>query len=93
MVVLEAMSLGVPIVATTIPPHREILKDVDERVFVEPKDPDAIAKSVMMLVENLDMYNKISQEVLKGAEKFTIEKTVDTYYNFYKNLMEMKQQL
>lgn len=87
MVVLEAMSLGVPIVATKIPSHREILKNVDERMFVEPKDPEAIAKSVMILVENLDIYNKISQEVLKGAEKFSIEKAVDRYYNFYKNLM------
>lgn len=86
LTVLEAMSMGIPIIASDIPPHREVLLGVDSRIFIKPKDPKAIAKTVKMLIEDLSYYNKVSQQVLKCAERYTIPKTVDKYYNFYKSL-------
>ena len=48
---VEATTLGVPIVTTDIPPHREIL-DPRLSVLVAPRDPDALAHGLLRVLRD-----------------------------------------
>ena len=48
--VFEAMAAGVPIVASDLPSLRDILTPQEEAVFVEPDDPEALARGIAGLL-------------------------------------------
>lgn len=50
--VLEAQALGVPVVATDIPGHREALDDGRSAVLVPPDAPDALADALVALADD-----------------------------------------
>jgi glycosyltransferase involved in cell wall biosynthesis len=52
MVLLEAMALGVPIVATRTPEITELIDDGRTGVLVAPKDPDAFADAIVGLLSS-----------------------------------------
>lgn len=83
MVLVEAMYTGIPIVATDIPPHREVLKGIDPCVFVPVKSSKAIAEKIQLLASNTTLYKKIESQMLKRAPYFSIDKMVDSHYTIY----------
>jgi len=50
MVLLEAMALGVPVIATNLPGHRSILRDGAEGTLVPRRDPTALAGAIRRLI-------------------------------------------
>jgi glycosyltransferase involved in cell wall biosynthesis len=51
MVLLEAMASGVPIVATDIPPRREVLDGGRCGMLAPPRDPPALAEAIRNLLD------------------------------------------
>ena len=49
---VEAMSQGVPVVASDVGGVREWLRDRENGVLVSPKDPDAIAEAVRWFLDS-----------------------------------------
>lgn len=50
MVVLEAMSLGVPVIASAVEGIPEAIRDGRDGVLVPPRDPDALASAVARFI-------------------------------------------
>jgi len=89
LTILEALSVGIPIIATDIPPHREILEPIKVyKSFVPVENPQAISDAVLYLVNNPDYYNELSMQELERSKDFTMDKFVDNYCNFYTSLTE-----
>jgi len=52
MVILEAMSMGVPVVATPLGGIPTLVRDGENGILVPPGDPHALARAIMMIVES-----------------------------------------
>ena len=61
---LEAMAVGVPIVATPVGGIPDFLKDRETGLFCEVDNPDSIARCVMMLENDKELRARIIQNAL-----------------------------
>ncbi len=77
---VEAMSFGKPVVATKIP-HSGVQWVNRHKVTglnVEPKNPKALAYAIRQIIENKELYRRMSENALKRyREKFSVEKEID----------------
>lgn len=69
---LEAMACGTPVV-TTRHGTEDYAFDRENSLVVEPKRPDVIANAIIQLIEDKDLYEKISINGPKTAQMFTWE--------------------
>jgi rhamnosyl/mannosyltransferase len=78
---VEAMSFGKPVVATKIP-HSGVQWVNRHKVTglnVEPKNPKALAYAIRQILENNQLYRRMSENALKRyREKFSVEKESDS---------------
>ncbi|MCQ6280004.1 glycosyltransferase family 4 protein [Bacillus sp. EB600] len=73
--VLEAMSMGRPIVTTNSPGCRETVKDGVNGFLVEPRNSKNLAEKICWMIENPEAVDKMGVESRKLAEKkFDINK-------------------
>jgi len=88
-VALEAMLMGVPVVAANVGGLKEIISDGIDGIFVEPKNPDMIAQNIVKLIENEELRKSISS---RGKQKvvsyFNIKRVVDEIEQVYEGLIK-----
>jgi glycosyltransferase involved in cell wall biosynthesis len=70
MVLLEAMSFGLPIVATNIPTTRDIIKDEINGYLCPVGDVECIAKKIRDLLSDQDLQLKIAKRNFAESKKF-----------------------
>lgn len=86
---LEAMSCGLPVVATDIDGNREIVKDGINGLLVPSKDPNSLAYAIIKLIEDKDTSKRIGQRARQFIiENFSIEKNVKKTEELYKKILE-----
>jgi len=68
-VLLEAMSCGLPIVASAVGGIPETVRDKTNGLLVPPKDPEALAKAIRWLAENPKQRARIGQYNAEQARK------------------------
>ena len=81
MVLAEAMSFGLPIVATTAGAIPELVEDGINGILVEPRDSAGLAESIRKLGDNEQLRAEISDRNLRKV------KTLATWYDF-DNILE-----
>lgn len=82
LVVLEAMASGLPVVASDIPPLRDILSDVG--ALVPPRNPVAIADTVDYLLGNPKRLLEMSRKGRKRVEEqYTWDRVVSKLETLY----------
>ena len=87
-VLLEAAACGRPIVATDVPGCREIVRDGINGRLVPPKNPEALAEAITMLL--LDPALQARMGALGRAivvSEFSVEKIVDETLAVYRELL------
>ena len=72
---LEAMSVGVPIVATTIPSTLETLTDGESALLVPPADAEALATAVNRLLADPRLAARLADAARLRARDYDIERT------------------
>ncbi len=88
MVILEAMSRGMSIIATEVGGVPEVIKNGKEGILISPEDQEALAQSIDDLLENEELQEKLSQTAYKKVrEKYSIEVYSVTMLNFYSSLV------
>jgi len=86
MALLEAMSMGKPIIATKVGGIPEAIEDGKNGILVEP-DVNEIVEKIEYLLENKEFAEKLGRNAKKTAEeKFTWNKSADRFMEIYKRL-------
>jgi len=81
-VVLEAMAAGIPVVATAVGGTVEILEDGVCGLLVPPRDPEALAKAILRILQEPSLAEQLARA---GQER------VRAYFNFDRLLLELKE--
>lgn len=67
---LEAMTLGIPSVVTSIPGNKEWIEDGCNGSLVPTKDPNRLAEAIISLLKNKDLRRKLGE---KAAETVNVK--------------------
>jgi glycosyltransferase involved in cell wall biosynthesis len=87
MVLIEAMAMGKPVIATTMGGIPEIVDNDVNGLLVPPHNPDAIAHAMARYIEDSEFTWKVALEGRKKVEqKFSDEAMGDNFENVLRNL-------
>jgi len=88
MALLEAQAAKVPVVATCVGAIPDVVEDRVTGMLILPKDPQAIAEAIIMILSDKKFASGIAQ---KGFERvrdnFSAEKMASKYLSVYKELL------
>jgi len=73
-VLLEAMSKGLPVIATSVGGIPDIIKNMDNGMLVSSKSSEEIVKSVKTLIENSTLREKLINNGYEFAKEHTLKK-------------------
>lgn len=67
---LEAMSCGLPVVATAVPGTSEVIADYKTGLLVSPKTPDKLASAILELIDNSHLRIEIGRNARAHVREF-----------------------
>ena len=82
-VILEAMSVGLPVVATNIAGTPDVVKEEETGFIVEPANVDELVSKISEIVNNQSLWKKMSENCLREVERYSwdnIIKKIDEVY-------------
>lgn len=88
-VIIEAMSIGVPVISTPVSAIPEVIKHKKTGILVKEKDKQAIVDGIKLLINDHKLRNHIIQNARKEIEeKFNIISTTEKLIDiFRKNIL------
>ncbi|MCK5611735.1 glycosyltransferase family 4 protein [Candidatus Pacearchaeota archaeon] len=86
MAVIEAMSAGLPIIASDIEPCIEILEDGKYGVIVKKGDSKAIANNIVSLLMDDKLKKHYAEMCLKKSKRYTLDYIAQEIENVYEDL-------
>lgn len=86
LVILEAMSCGMPVVGVNKLAMPYIVKNGANGFLVNPGDFRAIAEGMEKLLKDKELRDKFSKNSLKMSEKFSLNYSIDKIEHIYSNL-------
>lgn len=88
MVILEAMAMEKPIVATYIDGITEQITDGEHGMLVSPQDSGALAKAIIRVLNDKNIANKMGTAARKKVEReFSVGKMVSETESIYRSLL------
>ncbi len=82
--VLEAMTLGVPVLASNIPPHEEVA--AGSALLFDVRNNRDMEKKLAQLCTDDNLRKDLSEKEKRQAQNFSWSKTAKKILNIYKNL-------
>ena len=83
-VILEAMSCGLPVLASRISANEEIIKDGENGLLVAPDDAGKLEKSLILLLNDAGMRKKLGTSARNTVtERFSVEKMIKSHLEVY----------
>lgn len=76
-VVLEAMLLGLPVVATAVGGTPEVVRDGENGILVPLQDGCELSRSIQQLTDNKEMWERLSTAALISAEAFSVPRMLE----------------
>ncbi|WP_434529982.1 glycosyltransferase family 4 protein (plasmid) [Haloarcula sp. NS06] len=84
-VLLEAMSCGAPVVATTVGGCPEVINDRENGLLAPPEDPPALSNAIDMVLSDPELRNRMSGNARQTIlNRFTWEKITDRFEREYR---------
>jgi glycosyltransferase involved in cell wall biosynthesis len=85
---VEAMAVGLPVVATRIGPIMEIIQHGHSGLLVPPRDPKAIAAEICKLIDNEELRKDMGNNAEHRAKnKFSVPNMAERYDKMYKKII------
>jgi len=84
MVYLEAMTLGVPIIASNVGGAPEIIKNLKNGILTSP-EPEKVADAILKLYHDVSLRKEISKNNLKDIHKFEWNRIIEKYIKIYRS--------
>jgi phosphatidyl-myo-inositol alpha-mannosyltransferase len=84
MVLIEAMAVGLPVVASDIAGYREVARDGVQGLLVPPGDPEALAGSLHRVLEDGELAMRLRTAGRVRALEFSWARVVDRIEAVYK---------
>lgn len=82
-VILEAMALEAPIVATDIPPARELLPDASVALHVPPDSADGLSTAILQSIARPDRARERAASARQRAEHYDLDQVCAELADFY----------
>lgn len=83
LVLLEALAMGLPIVATDIPGNRDVIVDGANGVLVPPSDASALRRALLSMTVDLGGYQRMSAESRRLASQYSWAEVGDQFERLY----------
>ncbi|MEX2720418.1 MAG: glycosyltransferase family 4 protein [Candidatus Wukongarchaeota archaeon] len=91
VLVMEAMAMEKPVIATNINGIREITEHLTTSYLVEPRNPKALAEGIIILLEDKLLSKKIAKKAKEKARKeFSWENIAKKTLNLYQKTLALK---
>ena len=87
IVSVEAMSFGLPVIASKSPGNSDILKNGEYGIIFDGSKK-ALLEIIKRLANNKDLVIKYSKKSLKRSTKYDWSKIVESYISIYKKLIK-----
>ena len=84
---LEAMTAGLPVLATAVDGNIEQIRHEREGLLVPADDPGALAAGLKRLCCDDAFRERCAEQARQRAQEFTWSKMVDRYEHFYNNVL------
>jgi glycosyltransferase involved in cell wall biosynthesis len=82
-VFMEALVLGVPVLASDSGGIRDLIVDGETGLLAEPLDEEDFLKNLEQLLDDYELRNKMTISGYKKLDSFNIEKTAEALYKIY----------
>lgn len=86
--VLEAMAFGLPVIVTSVGGLQDIIKEGLNGYFIPIANSTVLAETIIRLVNNKDLMNKMSLYNYSEASKYYASNVVKRIENIYNELLE-----
>lgn len=87
LVILEAMALGKPAIASNCEGFRCILEHMKTGILVKPANSEEVANAIRLLLSNPDMQEKLLKNAFSEAQKYSWKKVVERYEGLYERIL------
>lgn len=88
LVLLEAMSAGVPVVSSNIPPMTEFLRNGENAVLVDPSDYKGLARGILEVVEDPELAARLAASGDETARFYSWESAARRHAELYGSILE-----
>lgn len=85
--IIDAMSMGRPIVATNTGGIPELIVSGESGILVDRESPEQLADAITRLIADAALRKRVAEGALRKAEEFSIEKTVKGTIGVYEALL------
>jgi glycosyltransferase involved in cell wall biosynthesis len=88
-VVIEAMALGLPVVATSVGGPAEIISDDVDGILLAPRDPERWAGAIVGLADSRALRRRLGDAAVRRAEDFALPKHVRAVREIYQEAVQV----
>ncbi len=89
---LEAMAIGIPVIATAASGNLDLVKDGENGLLYENDNSRELADKIKLLLHDKNLQHRLIEAGKKTAlEDFSLEKTVSRYENFFESMIQKKR--
>jgi glycosyltransferase involved in cell wall biosynthesis len=89
MVLLEAMAVGLPVIATAVGGIPEVINHGSNGLLVPPEDPKSLAQALMAVLEDPQMARRIGQRARERiVETYSIEAMAQRTLGLYSRVLD-----
>lgn len=86
--ILEAMSLGIPVVASRIGGNQSVVVDGETGSLFDLGDIEGVVRKTIELFKDEDKYQSFSENSIKRIEEhFSLQRMIDSHAEFYSELI------
>lgn len=85
-VVVEAMALGVPVIATRVGGPAEIIRDRTDGILLEPRNPELWANAIAELEYSSELRTRLGNAAARRATDFSVDRHVTAIRGVYQRV-------